>query len=268
MAGLCEGGNEPTGSLKANSSPNSAYTVESRPPSHSIECAPCTMAVDSIYVNMYVEHGVRPQSEKTLEEGDSIRCYGLNSGVAQWLERLIRRTKDPGREKRMTGTVTGYKETAYKGAMGEMVNVRIVRIIGRYQMIDNIKADEKPHAVEETRHEHRLPINIWAGVLGDRLIGPYVLPQRLTGARYQDFLISVLPFLLDYVPCQQRIQMWFMHDGTTAHFRRNVREHLTLKVDAHWHEPTGTEIYSSPSSAEALTLTARNIPVQSTGSLV
>ncbi|KAJ4449009.1 hypothetical protein ANN_00403 [Periplaneta americana] len=37
-----------------------------------------------------------------------------------------------------------------------------------------------------------------------------------------------------------------------------------VKVDAHWHEPTGTEIYSSPSSAEALTLTARNIPVQST----
>ncbi|KAJ4449489.1 hypothetical protein ANN_00888 [Periplaneta americana] len=34
-----------------------------------------------------------------------------------------------------------------------------------------------------------------------------------------------------------------------------------LKVDAHWHEPTGTEIYSRPSSAEALTLTARNIPV-------
>ncbi|KAJ4436325.1 hypothetical protein ANN_18956 [Periplaneta americana] len=51
--------------------------------------------------------------------------------------------------------------------------------------------------------------------------------------------------------------------------RRSARRHSaalgisnrTVKVDAHWHEPTGTEIYSSPSSAEALTLTARNIPV-------
>ncbi|KAJ4436743.1 hypothetical protein ANN_16875 [Periplaneta americana] len=74
----------------------------------------------------------------------------------------------------------------------------------------HVWADENPHAVEETRHQHRFSINVWAVVLGDRLIGPYVLPQRLAGDRYQDFLINVLPTLLEYVPCQQRLQMWFM----------------------------------------------------------
>ncbi|KAJ4445933.1 hypothetical protein ANN_12619 [Periplaneta americana] len=70
-------------------------TVESRPPSHSVECVPCIMAVDLIYVNIYVELEVRPQKRKTLEERGSFRCCGLNFGVAQWLEDLVRRTKDP-----------------------------------------------------------------------------------------------------------------------------------------------------------------------------
>ncbi|KAJ4438259.1 hypothetical protein ANN_14198 [Periplaneta americana] len=58
--------------------------------------------------------------------------------------------------------------------------------------------------------------------------------KRLTGDRYQDFLINVLPTLLEYVPCQQRLQMWFMHNGTPAHFNRNVREHLTLTFQDLW----------------------------------
>ncbi|KAJ4438750.1 hypothetical protein ANN_14701 [Periplaneta americana] len=55
--------------LYVDSSPNSAYTVESRQPSHSIECAPCIMAVDLIYVNINVEHGGRPQRKNTKGEG-------------------------------------------------------------------------------------------------------------------------------------------------------------------------------------------------------
>ncbi|KAJ4428563.1 hypothetical protein ANN_24607 [Periplaneta americana] len=33
----------------------------------------------------------------------------------------------------------------------------------------HVWADENPHAVEETRHQHRFSINLRAGVLGDRL---------------------------------------------------------------------------------------------------
>ncbi|KAJ4449368.1 hypothetical protein ANN_00766 [Periplaneta americana] len=62
--------------------------------------------------------------------------------------------------------------------------------------------------------------------------GPYVLPQRLTEARYQDFLITVLPTLLEYVPCQQRLQTWFMPDGTPAHFFSAISyHHLTLREE-------------------------------------
>ncbi|KAJ4446468.1 hypothetical protein ANN_13164 [Periplaneta americana] len=81
--------------------------------------------------------------------------------------------------------------------------------------------DQRQPWIEEIGHQHRFSINVLTGVLGARLIGPYVLPQSFTGARYLDFLINVVPTLLEYVPCQQRLQMWFMHVGTPAHFFRN-----------------------------------------------
>ncbi|KAJ4447269.1 hypothetical protein ANN_09273 [Periplaneta americana] len=74
----------------------------------------------------------------------------------------------------------------------------------------HVWADENLHAVEETRHQHRFSANVRAGVLSDRLIWPYVLSQRLTGARYQDYPINVLPTLPEHVPCQQRLQMWLI----------------------------------------------------------
>ncbi|GFT45409.1 uncharacterized protein TNCV_348881 [Trichonephila clavipes] len=43
----------------------------------------------------------------------------------------------------------------------------------------------------------RFLVNVWAGILGDHLIGPYILPDRLTGPRYLIFLEQVLPELLD-----------------------------------------------------------------------
>ncbi|KAJ4435019.1 hypothetical protein ANN_23592 [Periplaneta americana] len=85
------------------------------------------------------------------------------------------------------------------------------------------------HAPEETRHQHRFSINLRAGILGDRLRAIRAATDNYVAcARYQDFLINVLPILLEYVSCQQRLQMWFMHDGTPAHFFRSEREQVTL----------------------------------------
>ncbi|KAJ4428983.1 hypothetical protein ANN_25979 [Periplaneta americana] len=46
-------------------------------------------------MSTYVSNLESGHKGKTLEERDSIRCSGLNFGVAQWLERWIRRSKDP-----------------------------------------------------------------------------------------------------------------------------------------------------------------------------
>jgi hypothetical protein len=41
-----------------------------------------------------------------------------------------------------------------------------------------------------------------AGIVGDCLVGPHVLPHRFTGNHYRDFLSHDLPKLLEAVPLE------------------------------------------------------------------
>ncbi|KAJ4449666.1 hypothetical protein ANN_01070 [Periplaneta americana] len=55
-------------------------------------------------------------------------------------------------------------------------------------------ADENPHAIEEARNHHRFSVNVWARIIGSRLIGQYI-PNRQTGLKY-NFISNGLPVLL------------------------------------------------------------------------
>ena len=37
------------------------------------------------------------------------------------------------------------------------------------------------HGTVESNYQHHFSVNVWCGVIGDQLIGPYIFPQRLTG---------------------------------------------------------------------------------------
>jgi hypothetical protein len=95
-------------------------------------------------------------------------------------------------------------------------------------------AGENPHATFQSRYQHRFSINLWAGILGERLIGPYVLLQRLTEHSYLNFTVNTLPELLEDVPLGRRAQMWFIHDGALFHFTITVREHLQNTYPERW----------------------------------
>ena len=94
--------------------------------------------------------------------------------------------------------------------------------------------EENPHAMWRRGHQRRFSLNIWAGIVGDHLIGPHLLPERLTGPNYLEFLQDQLPTLLEEVPVATRRSMWFMHDGAPAHFARTVREHLDSQFTNKW----------------------------------
>ncbi|GBM68623.1 hypothetical protein AVEN_106104-1 [Araneus ventricosus] len=53
-------------------------------------------------------------------------------------------------------------------------------------------------------------VNIWVGILGDYAVGPYILPDHLTGTTYRIFFEQVLPSLLQVVPLPIQRNMWFM----------------------------------------------------------
>lgn len=98
----------------------------------------------------------------------------------------------------------------------------------------HVWADENPHAIRRHNFQHRFSINVWVGVIGDHLIGPYVLPMRLNGEAYLNFLTDQLPLLLEDVDLQTRRALWFMHDGAPAHFSNNVRTFLNQTYPNKW----------------------------------
>ena len=87
---------------------------------------------------------------------------------------------------------------------------------------------ENPHAIAVRNHQQRFAVNMWAGIVGIHLLGPVILPARLTGAAYLQFLQTALPDLLDNVPLAVRSNLWFQHDGAPAHFSIDARAQLTV----------------------------------------
>lgn len=98
----------------------------------------------------------------------------------------------------------------------------------------HIWAVENPHAVRRTHFQHRFSVNVWAGLVNGQLIGPFILPNKLTGNEYLHFLQNHLPTLLEQVPLNVRRQMWFMHDGAPPHFTRPVCQHLNDVFQNRW----------------------------------
>ena len=93
---------------------------------------------------------------------------------------------------------------------------------------------DNPHAIIVRHHQHRFAVNVWCGVVGDHLIGPYILPSTLCGGNYRVFLHDVLPELLENVPLAGRQRIWFQHDGAPAHFDRGARALLNDIFGDRW----------------------------------
>ena len=49
-------------------------------------------------------------------------------------------------------------------------------------------------------------MNVWCGVLGNRLIVPFVFDNNLMGNTYEAFLRNELPGLLEDIPLMIRVQ--------------------------------------------------------------
>lgn len=89
---------------------------------------------------------------------------------------------------------------------------------------------ENPHLTREDRSQYRFKVNMWTGILNGNIIGPFEMPENLTGESYLNFLQNNLPNLLVDTPPD----MWFQHDGCPAHFRVSVREFLDEQYPNRW----------------------------------
>jgi len=93
---------------------------------------------------------------------------------------------------------------------------------------------ENPHGTVESNYQHRFSVNVWCGVIGDQLIGPYIFPHLLTGGIYVSFLQSELPALLEKVPLETRRQTYYQYEGAPPHFSQVARQYLNHKFPNRW----------------------------------
>ena len=71
-------------------------------------------------------------------------------------------------------------------------------------------------------------------LLGNRLIGPFVFDNNLTGNAYEAFLSNELTGLLEDIPLMIRSQMHIQHDGAPPQYTRHVREYLNESFPNRW----------------------------------
>ena len=95
-------------------------------------------------------------------------------------------------------------------------------------------ADVNPYASSTHAYQRRFSINVWAGIIGDHLLGPYLLPERLNGKKYLTFLQQVLSEMMTDVPPRIRLVMWFQQDGAPAHYAPDVRNYLNATFPNQW----------------------------------
>lgn len=95
----------------------------------------------------------------------------------------------------------------------------------------HIWAQNNPKSVIQKNSQVRFSINVWCGIYNNRLIGPHIFENRLTGEIYKNFLEHTLPGLLENIPMET---LWLQHDGAPAHYSREVREYLSNTFENRW----------------------------------
>lgn len=94
-------------------------------------------------------------------------------------------------------------------------------------------ATENPHMVNPVANQGHYGVNVWCGIIGRHLIGPYFYEGSLTGARYLNFLREELPILLQNVQLRHN-NIWLQQDGAPAHNARISQNFLNETYEGKW----------------------------------
>ncbi|VEN56924.1 unnamed protein product, partial [Callosobruchus maculatus] len=83
-------------------------------------------------------------------------------------------------------------------------------------------SNENPHWIHEAHSQHPQNLNVWMGIGGNRLIGPFFIDGNLNGDKYLDLLNNyIIPALQNNG--QLPHNLWFQQDGAPPQYDRRVR---------------------------------------------
>lgn len=94
-------------------------------------------------------------------------------------------------------------------------------------------AAQNPHLAHPMHFQHMFKVNVWAGIIGDRIIGPHFFPGILNGQVYSEFIAHILPGLIHAADVDIE-EMWFQQDGAPPHFAIVSRNAVNALFPGRW----------------------------------
>lgn len=99
-------------------------------------------------------------------------------------------------------------------------------------------SDVNPHVFRETHTQYPEKVNVWAGILGNHIVGPLFIHENLTGDLYLNMLeTTVEPLIVQILednPNEFDMEPVFQQDGAPPHFSINVRQYLNTIYPNRW----------------------------------
>lgn len=96
-----------------------------------------------------------------------------------------------------------------------------------------------PHILRESVTQYPQKVNVWAGILGDHIIGPIFFRGNLNGPLYLQMLRDqIIPSITNVVENHNEDfdenEVRFQQDGAPPHFHRDVRAYLDETFPGKW----------------------------------
>ncbi|KAJ8939827.1 hypothetical protein NQ318_013046 [Aromia moschata] len=83
------------------------------------------------------------------------------------------------------------------------------------------------------------PEKVWAGIIGEHIIGPFFVNGNLNGIYFALLQNNVVPTMANLYPAEGNPQLpgntiWLKQDGAPAHYEVNVRQYLHTIFPNRW----------------------------------
>lgn len=86
----------------------------------------------------------------------------------------------------------------------------------------------------QNEHSGQVSVNVWAGMINGKIIGPVFVKERLRGSRRLKSFRRVVTEILDDVPLGYLSNLYFQHDRRPARFETSVRSFLDEEFPDRW----------------------------------
>lgn len=91
-----------------------------------------------------------------------------------------------------------------------------------------------PHLIRESAHQYRFSVNVWAGIHGENIVGPFFIDGNLNAQKFLELCDGPISEYLDGLSVAANSRVWFQLDGAPPHSVLLARERLNIMFGDQW----------------------------------